>query len=211
MLRNFFAKNKEILWFLSFPAIWLFYFISQIINLNYYTVHIALDDKIPFLPIFIIPYILWYVYIPLPMVYTYIKDRPAFKKQALSVFTGMFICCAIFILFPTNIDMRPTAEGKGVLLYLCRLIYANDNPVNVFPSMHCFEAVAIHLSTFTFGKYKQKKLLRISSAIMMILICLSTVFVKQHSIVDLIAGCLLAIIICILVNFLGEHNDNRNI
>lgn len=211
-MRSFFRKNIEILWFLGFPVVGFIYFATQHINLDYRIIHVALDDSIPFYPVFIIPYILWYIYIPLPMIYMFFFKRQHFTKQAIALFSGALLGCACFLIYPSAIDMRPTVEGNGFLNFCCRLIFENDNPVNVLPSLHCYEAVSIHMTTFTFGPLKNKPVLRIISFIAMALICASTVFVKQHSIVDLIVGCLLAVLICIIVEFVykekGKRNDN---
>ena len=182
------------------------YFATQFMGLEYHNIHTALDDKIPFLPVFIIPYIIWYVYVPAPMIYMNFKNRKAFIRQMATLFTGAYICLIIFVLFPTSIDFRPETEGDGILLVLCRMIYANDRPVNVFPSLHCYEATAMHLATFT-GEFGGKHpAMRAASGIMMVLICLSTVFAKQHSVLDLAAGCTLAVIVHILMGFVFKKN-----
>lgn len=209
LFKKLFNKYKSVFWFSGFLILYTFYFLSKHIPKNYYVLHFALDDKIPFLPIFIIPYIIWYLYVPLPMIYMFFKNGDAFKKQAITFFSGAIFCALIFLIFPTIIDFRPTAEGKGMLLWLTRIIYANDvPPANCFPSLHCYEALAIHLTTFTFGPYKNKKGLRISSFVLMVIICASTVFVKQHSYVDIIGGCIIAIITCFVANRIFKGNKN---
>ena len=49
---------------------------------------------------------------------------------------------------------------------LCRLIYANDAPVNVFPSLHCYEALVMHLATFRVPPLRVRKRLRLASAVL---------------------------------------------
>ena len=193
--------RKDILWFFGFLVLGSFYYLSKIIVDEYHIIHFGVDDKIPFLPIFIIPYIIWYLYVPLPMIFVFFKYKEAFKKQAIIFFSGAIFCSLFFLVFPTVIDFRPTAEGKGILLWLTRFIYANDTPPsNVFPSLHCYEALSVHLTTFTVGPMKNNKLLRLVSFVLVILICASTVFVKQHSFIDVIGGCLIAIIFCFVLN-----------
>ena len=198
-LKNFVKNNKQMFCFLLFALQTLFYFVSDFFNLNYKTVHIALDDKVPYLPVFIIPYILWYLYIPTPMVITCFKDRERFKRQAITVFTGAFLCTAFFYIFPTKIDFRPTPQGDGFLAWLCRIIYSNDTPTNVFPSLHCYQAMAIHFSTFDKDLTRKHPVLFSVSLIFMISTSLSTVFVKQHSVADLISGCLFGFFMSVVV------------
>lgn len=55
---------------------------------------------------------------------------------------------------------------------------------------------------------------RVASAAMAILICLSTVFIKQHSALDLAAGCAAALIAALPVMVLNRRrpkNDNKTV
>ena len=91
------------------------------------------------------------------------------------------------------------------MLALCRLIYANDQPYNVLPSLHCYEATAIHLASFGGAAGRRYTGLRAASAVIAVLICLSTLFVKQHSVLDLLSGCLLAGLVYAAVVFLRNR------
>ena len=126
-----------------------------------------------------------------------------------------FLCVAVFVLYPTRIDFRPAADGTGVFLALCRLIYAHDAPVNVFPSLHCYEALVLHLVTFRTPPLCARKALRLVSFVLVLLICLSTLFVKQHSAADLIAGCTLAVAVYSLTTYLfskrRSHHDHTTV
>ena len=64
---------------------------------------------------------------------------------------------------------------------------------------HCFEAVCVHLTAFSVPQLRKKTGWRIASATLSVLICLSTVFIKQHSVLDLIAGVLLAVLLSLPV------------
>ena len=104
------------------------YFSLQFLGLRHHLIHTPVDDVIPFVPAFIIPYVLWYFYVPGMMLFMCFKDREVFMRQVATLFTGAFICITVFALYPTRIDFRPDASGDGLLLALCRLIYANDQP-----------------------------------------------------------------------------------
>lgn len=207
---RYIKEHKSFYWLFGFLASGLLYFSMKFTPMEFHFVHIPLDDKIPFLPIFIIPYIIWYLYVPIPMIYLYFKDEEAFKKQAITFFSGMLITFIFFAIYPTQISFRPTAEGKGILLWLCRIIYANDTPpANAFPSLHCYEALIIHLTTFAWGPLKNNKPLRIASFVLMALICASTVFVKQHSAIDIIGGCGLAVFVFLSAELFLKIRGNK--
>ncbi len=108
------------------------------------------------------------------------------------MFPGILLCTLIFLIYPTRIDFRPMSEGTGFFRWVCRFLYANDRPMNVFPSLHCFEAIAVHLATFASGYGKAHRAFQIGSAVLVVLICLSTVFIKQHSVLDVLGGAAVA-------------------
>ncbi len=201
---------KHGLFFLLFILIEVFYFLTHLRDIDYNLVHVSLDDMIPFLPVFVIPYVVWYVYVPGGMLYNFFVDKNAFCKQILTVISGMAISIIIFCIYPTTVDFRPSAEGDGFFLWVCRLLFSNDKPVNVLPSMHCFEAVIIHLTAFRNEKLRRNITLRIGSIILSVLICLSTVFIKQHSVVDLVSGVALAYILYFLIYTLPEKVRKKN-
>ena len=125
------------------------------------------------------------------MLWACFRARDVFYRQVAALFSGAFVCAAVFVLYPTCVDFRPSAAGPGLARALCRLIYANDAPVNVFPSLHCYEALVMHLATFRMPPLRAHKVLRLASFALVVLICLSTLLIKQHSAADLIAGCAL--------------------
>lgn len=214
-MQSLFQKYRHALWFLLFGALSAFYFVSQHVGLRYHVVHLPLDDRIPFCPAFVVFYILWYFYVPGCMLWACLRAKDVFCRQAAALFSGAFLCVAMFVLYPTCIDFRPAAEGAGVFRALCRLIYAHDAPVNVFPSLHCYEALVLHLATFRAPPLRAHKALRLASFALVVLICLSTLLIKQHSAADLIAGCALAVAAHSLTTYLfskrRSHHDHTTV
>lgn len=208
-MRRWLRRYPQTLAFLMFLPVGGMYFLSQWMGLEHRVIHLPLDDRIPFVPAFIVPYILWYLYVPGMLLTTCFRDRGAFRRQAWTLFSGMLLSTAFFLIWPTCIDFRPDAAGPGLLRWLCRFIYAHDRPVNVLPSLHCYEALAVHLGAFGAGRGSKMPVRRALSAALVTLICLSTVFVKQHSVVDLAAGCGLAAGIYALVRAFERRKQSR--
>lgn len=152
-MQSLFQKYRHALWFLLFGALSVFYFVSQHLGLRYHVVHLPLDDWLPFWPGFIVFYVLWYFYVPGCMLWACFRARDVFYRQVAALFSGAFVCAAVFVLYPTCVDFRPSAAGPGLARALCRLIYANDAPVNVFPSLHCYEALVMHLP----GRFRARR------------------------------------------------------
>ena len=75
-------------------------------------------------------------------------------------------------------------------------LHKADTPTNVLPSLHVYNTLVIECAVFeskTFGKHK--KLVCTIAAVWGLLICISTVFLKQHSIIDVFAAIILIAII----------------
>ena len=206
-MRFFSGKRRGLLYFSPFLLIGGLYFVTQLFPLTYHIVHLPVDDAIPFVPAFVVPYMIWYLYVPLPLVYMFFTDQDLLRRQALALFPGMAASLLFFLLYPTRIDFRPAAQGAGVFRALCRLIYRFDRPVNVLPSLHCYEALSVHLSTFRSRFGEKHPALRAASAVLVLFICLSTVFIKQHSVVDLVAGCALAIASYALMKIIEKRRE----
>ena len=100
----------------------------------------------------------------------------------------------IQLIWPNCQELRPTAfERDNIFTRIMRDYYAYDTNTNVCPSLHVIGAVAMQ---FTFLHLQGKKHIALHIVFMVttILICLSTVFLKQHSIVDVFA----AVPVCVL-------------
>lgn len=205
-LKTFLQKNPQIRWLLGYIPLYLAYFLTQQLPLEHTVIHLALDDAIPFLPIFILPYFGWYLYISVLPVVVCFRDRQAFVRQCVTMYIIMAAAILTFVIFPTAIDFTPDASGNGLLLWLCRWIYSHDRPVNVLPSMHCTQAVGIYLTTFCGSTLRKYRGLRIAAAVLAALICLSTVFVRQHSVLDGVIGVALASAVYALVRKLWKDS-----
>ena len=100
------------------------------------------------------------------------------------------------MIFPNGQFARPSVPGKDVFSQLVLLIYSHDATNNVCPSIHVANAIGVHLALTNYSCFKENhKIANFVSLVLMILISASTVFVKQHSILDVLAGALLSIIV----------------
>lgn len=179
------------IWFLLFwPIFGLRYMIIERINPigQFHLIHCPLDDLIPFQELFLIPYALWYVGLIGMHLYTLVYDVDLFKKYTKFLIISMSASTAIFILYPSYQDLRPVDFPRDNLLtWIVGILYRIDTNTNVFPSEHAIGALAV------FSAYLHTKGLRspgktVAFAIMTILVCLSTAFLKQHSVLDVAAA-----------------------
>ena len=110
----------------------------------------------------------------------------------------MSIAVIIYFVFPNGLaDFRPeTFPRDNFCTDLVKLLHKADTPTNVLPSLHVYNTLVIEFAVFnskTFGRHKKK--VCIITAIWGLLICVSTVFLKQHSVYDVLAAIVLAAII----------------
>jgi membrane-associated phospholipid phosphatase len=156
-------------------------------------IHCALDDAIPFCEFFVIPYVLWYGLIAFSLGYFLFYDVDSFKKLQKYIFFLQLSAILIYIVFPSRQDLRPAFfPRENLLTDIVGFIYSIDTNTGVCPSLHCAISIAI---ASVWAKYKNvPKAVKISIALFCLTICLSTVFIKQHSFIDFLAALPLCLI-----------------
>lgn len=190
MIRQYLRDNPHAYLVLLLPIYLITYFTVEhfVSEPNcIWLVHVPLDDKLPFLEGFVIPYAAWYpllVAVGLPLL---IKDGPAFRRYMLFLMVGFFSALAFCVLVPNYQNLRPQVMPRDNFCtkILTGFIYAADNNANVFPSMHVIGSVGAVLGVLD---SKVLKKWRVPVILLAILISVSTVFVKQHSCLDVIGG-----------------------
>lgn len=162
---------------------------------NLHIIHTAIDDQIPFIPAFIIPYDLWFPLIGFTMAYYafFQKNDAEFHSYILMTVLGVVVFIIISLAWPNGLDLRPDVSGEGFWNGAVRMLYASDTPTNVFPSLHVYQSLAALVPTWRLQRHKHKKLTAFV-VVLSFMICISTVFLKQHSIVDAVAGVAFAVV-----------------
>ena len=107
---------------------------------------------------------------------------------------GMTIFLIVSYVYPNVLHLRPHEFPRdNIFTDLVKFIYRTDTPTNVLPSIHVFNSLAIHMSLSNCQSLKDRKGVRIGSLILTILIIMSTMFLKQHSVIDVCLGSTLAL------------------
>ncbi len=146
----------------------------------------ALDQMIPLVPgwvtVYIFAYLFWavgYVLLARGMEWYSVMTAEVMAK---------LVCGAFFLLVPTT-NVRPEL-GEDVFSQLLGMVYAADAASNLFPSIHCLE------SWICFSGLRNRRDIprwyKLFSLVTALMICASTVLIRQHVIADVIAGILLA-------------------
>lgn len=152
----------------------------------------AVDDAIPFCPPFVLAYYLWYPYLVITGLYLGVRYGDCFRRYMQFIAVSFTASILIFLLFPNGQDLRPAAFAEDNLFTrLIGSIYAVDTNTNVLPSIHVLGSVAAVAAAYDCPAFKPW--LRWAYVVAAVLICAATVFIKQHSILDSIAGVLFAL------------------
>ncbi|KYH29306.1 MULTISPECIES: phosphatase PAP2 family protein [Clostridium] len=208
-IRRFIKGNMHFLYLLLFvPLILVFCFCEKFITPKY-IIHSKYDDYIPFIKFFIVPYMFWFVYMAIGFVYFGLKSRKDFIKLFKFIFFGMSVSYVIFILFPNWQNMRPILKDKDVFSVVVGFIYSVDSSTNVFPSIHVINSIGVNIAICESSLFIERKSIKILSSLVMILICASTVFIKQHSLIDVIGGIVLSAVLYVCIYYIPERHKAK--
>lgn len=172
---------------------WLIYFALYFLTENLipaekcHVVHCFLDDIIPFNEFFLIFYVGWYVLVFGSLLYYFLYDVKRFRQLDLYIFVTQMVAMACYIFFPSRQDLRPEVfPRENFFTWVLGLIYTFDTNTGVCPSLHVAYSLAI-VSVMVKDENLSKPL-KLFVTVFSILVCLSTAFVKQHSVVDILAA-----------------------
>lgn len=174
------------------------YLISKLSPFNYHLLKSSFDNKIPFVPIFILFYVSWYAMLFI-IPYWFIKknNKNLFYKYVVSLFISITVCGLIFLLYPTTVE-RPDIVVNSLSTLLLKSVYVLDTPaINCLPSIHCLSCFLFII--YSFLNIELKFIQKTGVTIWSVLVILSTLLIKQHVVIDVVMSLVIAGIICILV------------
>lgn len=170
----------------------------------HFDISLPIDLVIPFIPSFIIIYILSYIQWIVGYGLIAAESKEVCYRVISSEIIAKLICLVIFLVLPTTMS-RPENTGGGIFGYLVDLIYSADTPTTLLPSVHCLESWILFRTAHKITRFK--KWLVPLWFIFAILVFASVVFVKQHLILDIPA----AILVGEIGLFLGKKFKTERI
>lgn len=155
---------------------------------HYHVMHCRLDDLIPFCVRAVFPYLLWFPFVGGMLLHTFLRDRPAFRRMMRFIALTYSAALLCFFLFPTCQQLRPPRLiGPALPVRLVSAVYGADTSTNVCPSIHVIGSLAVWLAardTKTLPAFARRWLIPAAA----VSICASTVLLKQHSVLDVLAA-----------------------
>lgn len=193
------SRCKPHLWYQLYWVIYLvwFFWLDNTITQPKYIIHAPLDDLIPFNEWFVIPYCSWFLLLVAVTALLWWKDTASYDKLCLMMFSGMTFCLIVYMLLPNGLDLRPTVEEIGrsnPAMWVMQLLWKADASVNVCPSIHCQSTACMAIAISESKLAEERPVLRPIALVWAALICLSTVFTKQHSVLDVVCGLAVAVV-----------------
>ncbi|PKN50941.1 MAG: hypothetical protein CVU55_14455 [Deltaproteobacteria bacterium HGW-Deltaproteobacteria-13] len=149
---------------------------------HYYNVSLWFEKTIPFVPSAIIGYS--FVFVLVAILFLIIDNMPDFWDMCIRFFNMSLLCFIIFLIFPVRMDLRPevTMANDWITQVVCFYFWI-DHPYNLFPSMH--------LSASFFAAFycmRKGRIIGWITMIMAMIVGVSVVLLKQHYIMDVVAG-----------------------
>lgn len=181
-------------------ALWLpFYLLAFVLvehlpQASYWSTQLPLDNAIPFCEWFVLFYCAWYPLLVAAGLYLLLRDAPAFRRYMAFLAVTFFASVVIWLLLPNGQDLRPQVfPRENFPTALVAALYRIDTNTNVFPSVHVVGSAGAALAVWDSPRLRAQPLLRWGVVLLAALICVSTLFIKQHAILDVVSGLVLSL------------------
>jgi len=157
-----------------------------------------LDESISLIPVFVIPYLIGATLILfMPLFFIYKLSEEDFKKYVLVFLSSTILSYLIYLIFPTYVD-RPLIQSQNdIFSKLLTLLYSVDKSYNAAPSGHTFYSIINGVFLLNLSDNNIFKFFVVAG---FFIIILSTLFTKQHYLLDVISGILFAYLFLLIGN-----------
>ena len=165
------------------------YLLIQRFQGTYHDMSKKTDYNIPLRSRWIYVYVLWYPLIALYPIYLYSCSVMYYKIYMCAILVDILISLLIYVLYPTSFQ-RPVPSGSNLSSKLLRGMYiVNYKGLNCMPSMHCSQCFIILITTAVCNSQGYMNIL-IAGGILLLSagIVLSTLYIKQHVLADVITA-----------------------
>ena len=179
MIKKFYNSHKyiwvAIIYFIGYLP-WYFG-IQQRDMTGFHDVSVHLDHIIPFVPWFVDFYMYWFLFVFGTFLFVFFYDKNEWYKACAMMFGGMTICLIIFTIFPSTFAYRPA----------------------VITGTHVYNSIGCAIALIKSKRFKGNTKIKIFAIASAIMITLSTMFIKQHSVLDALGAAVIAIVLYYVV------------
>lgn len=201
-MKKYYERYKHAIPLFVYAIIYLswFSYLEKKVKIPENLIHMKLDDSIPFCEVFVIPYFLWFAYVSAFVIYFFFKNKQDYYRNCTFLFTGMTIFLIVSTLWPNGHHLRPgTMPRDNIFTALVTFLYRTDTPTNLWPSIHVYNSLGTHFAVIKNPKLCKNPVVHVGSLILCVSIILSTMFIKQHSVFDVLTAFIMAAVMYIVV------------
>ncbi len=200
-MKKLFLKYRHIIPVLIYMPLYLTWFfrLEKTVT-SYRIIHTALDDRIPFIEAFVVPYYMWFFYVFACVAIAFFTDKNEYFKSLTFLITGMTIFLIVSTLWPNGHNLRPASMPRdNIFTSMVSALYKTDTPTNLWPSIHVYNSIGAHLCVARCKWSSEKKWLKNASLVLCISIIMSTMFIKQHSFFDVFTALVMSTVMALFV------------
>jgi membrane-associated phospholipid phosphatase len=136
------------------------------------------------------------------LVYLFFYSKEEYYRACCFLFTGMTLFLIICTLYPNGLNLREEITyNNNIFSDLVKLLQKADTSTNVFPSIHVYNSIGCCIALFKSKGLKKHKVIKSISGILAFFIILSTMFLKQHSVIDVIGAIVMGGIMYFIVYY----------
>lgn len=195
-MKQFLLRYRHAFLMVGYMPIYLilFFLVEHQNTDNVTIIECAADRKIPFCEWFIFPYFLWFPFIAFGVIYFIFANKEEYYRLSASLITGMTVFLIVSFVFPNGLAIRPNLSELGrdnLAIRMLSALHSADTSTNVIPSIHVYNSLAMCFALLGAKGLKGKYPAKVLISILTLAICASTVFLKQHSLWDVLTALLL--------------------
>ncbi|MBE6563601.1 MAG: hypothetical protein E7660_07680 [Ruminococcaceae bacterium] len=189
-LRKLFDRYGYFLYTLFVPVYLILFFVTEGIvtaDSSYLVSYLpVIDDAIPFCEWFAVPYVSWYLYMFGIGVFLLCREPDGARRYLLNIGLSFNFFIVVSLLVPNGQDLRVDLSALGrdnFCIDIMRWIYSADTNTNVCPSIHAVGTMCVMAATLHSKEIKSKAF-KVLYSLWGVFIIIATVFLKQHSVID---------------------------
>jgi membrane-associated phospholipid phosphatase len=151
-----------------------------------HTPELPVDRLVPLQPVWALvygPLYLFLIFLPVFVV----RQEEHLRRTVWAYLAVWLTAFVSFLVYPTVAPRPVSVGGEGFAVWGLRVLYAADPPYNCFPSLHVAHSFVSALTC-----YRAHRWVGITATLCASFVAISTLFAKQHYILDVVAGVFLA-------------------
>ncbi|MGN0367350.1 MAG: phosphatase PAP2 family protein [Wujia sp.] len=210
-MKKLFQKYNHILTLLYLPVYLIWFAWLERREGSYTLISMPIDYEIPFCEYFILPYLAWFLFVPAILGYLFFYSKEEYLQACALLFSGMTIFLILCTIWPNGLNLRQDISyHENFCAKLVQILYKTDTSTNVFPSLHVFNTLGCLIALYKSKGTKGHPIIVSFATILGVLIILATMFLKQHSVWDVIGAFVLAAILYCIVYLPSRKKPKAN-